>query len=453
MYKPSLQCSHCTRPPPSARTSGALLTSMLRKRQAKYEASQRKRKSRDVSAPLVVERTGQLYRIPRIRAPGVAATECVWSSECVTWPRYLDGEFRLHNNTGDSMLELSEEERLALQLVVLRCNVKQERYGAAHQYNWKKVGLSRAYFKKDAVHEGSMPTPRAAAAYRFIMRENKFYAAFQSLHCRMLSNKDCLNISSYDLFIVHAGIECAMFPYLYPTTDFTDTGILQHYTHETGDNTNRVCSIGQSWTRKVLSSVRVYGEQRDLPFFLYEKHLAQKFFNAHVRAKRMGVTGDVMVRDSSASTGYWDIVQDSLADLVRIMLVRCYDEKNYPQLYQHVRDLRGQVWLAAFPNLFLTIAPAEWRFPRPYFLQPYLDCVFAAAYIMALHMYYLVRCIWLFLANRFGHKYFIVFEWVMKTEYQGRGTPHQHIGSWIVCMGVMKRLQGRTGSASILASR
>ena len=69
--------------------------------------------------------------------------------------------------------------------------------------------------------------------------------------------------------------------------------------------------------------MRVYGEQRDLPFFLYERHLAGKFFSAQVRAKRMGVTGDVMARDSQASSGYWDIVQDGLADLVRVMLLRC----------------------------------------------------------------------------------------------------------------------------------
>ena len=188
-----------------------------------------------------------------------------------------------------------------------------------------------------------MPTPRAAAAYRFVMANNKFYKAFQQLHCRLLDSGGSLKVSSYDLFILHAGIECAMFPHLYPRTDFTDTGILQHYQAEHGDHTNRVCSIGQ-----VLSSVRVYGEQRDLPFFLCERHLANMYFNAQVRAKRMGVTADVMVRHSQASSGYWEIVQDALADLVRIMMLRCYDEKNFPELYNHVRGLRGQVWLGKF---------------------------------------------------------------------------------------------------------
>ena len=76
----------------------------------------------------------------------------------------------------------------------------------------------------------------------------------------------------------------------------------------------------------------------------------------------MQVTADVMVRDARSSAGYWDIVRDTLADLVDMMLVRCYDEKNYPLLYQHVRDMRGQVWLCAFPTLFITSAPVEWTF-------------------------------------------------------------------------------------------
>ena len=155
-----------------------------------------------------------------------------------------------------------------------------------------------------------------------------------------------------------------MFPHLYPTADFTDTGILQHYQDVHSDNTNRVASIGLSWTRKVLSTVRAYGEQRDLSFFLYEKHLANKFFHAQVRAKSLGVTADVLTRDSQTSAGYWDIVQDSLADVVRIMLTRCFDEQGHPELHRQCRGLRGEFWLCAFPNLFLTIAPAEWTFPN-----------------------------------------------------------------------------------------
>ena len=338
MYKPVQHCERCTKPARN-QTAGAFLTGVLRRRQETHA-----RGSSASTSGMPVVRTGQLYRIPRIRAEGAPFND--WSNECITWPRYKHGGFDLHHKTGDSMLDLSEDERRSLQIVVLRTDVKAERYGASHQLNWTKVGLSRAYFKKELVTEESMPTPRAAAAFRFLMAKNRFFRAFQVIQKQLITTQASLNISSYDLFVVHHGIECAMFPHLYPTTDFTDSGILQHYQHEHADDTNRVCSIGLSWTRKVLSSVRVYGEQRDLPFFLYEKHLANKFFNAHNRAKRMGVTGDVMTRDSQASSGYWDIVQDSLADLVRIMLVRCYDEENYPLLSK-----RGDKYLNGLTNL------------------------------------------------------------------------------------------------------
>ena len=170
-----------------------------------------------------------------------------------------------------------------------------------------------------------------------------------------------------------------------------------------------------------------------------------------MRASQLNVTADVLTRDSQASSGYWDIVQDSLADLVRIMLTRCFDEQEHEYLFKHCRNLRGELWLCAFPNLFLTIAPAEWLFPRPYFLEPYLRCVFAGAYLMSLHMYFLVRMVWSFLCIRGGHKFFVVYEWVMKTEYQGRGTPHWHIAAWVVPMGILHFLQGRTGTAIVSA--
>ena len=54
----------------------------------------------------------------------------------------------------------------------------------------------------------------------------------------------------------------------------------------------------------------MYGEQRDLAFFLNERFLANRFFSARVRAKRKNVTADIMARDSQTSNGYWGIVQD-----------------------------------------------------------------------------------------------------------------------------------------------
>ena len=90
---------------------------------------------------------------------------------------------------------------------------------------------------------------------------------FLKSHNEILRMGGSKNISSYDLFVVQRGIECAMFPHLYPTGDFTDTGILAHYQATYGDNTSRVASIGLSWTRKCTSGIRAYAEHRDLSFF------------------------------------------------------------------------------------------------------------------------------------------------------------------------------------------
>ena len=112
------------------------------------------------------------------------------------------------------MLALTQTEKDALRIIVLVCKVEKEVYGAAHHMNWKKTGLSRAYYKKTQVDERSMPTRRAAAAYRFLVQNNKYYKGFCGNQRELLDEQQPLNISSFSLFVKCRGIECAMFPHL-----------------------------------------------------------------------------------------------------------------------------------------------------------------------------------------------------------------------------------------------
>ena len=122
-----------------------------------------------------------------------------------------------------------------------------------------------------------MPTPRSRAACTYLMEHNKYYAEYVKQQGERLESGPHRHISSYDLFIMYRGVEAAIWPVLYPCTEMCDTGILAHHKAEVGDEQNRVVSMGHAFTRKALSNVRVYGEQRDLCFFLYEKHLANIF--------------------------------------------------------------------------------------------------------------------------------------------------------------------------------
>ena len=154
------------------------------------------------------------------------------------------------------------------------------------------------------------------------------------------------------------------------------------------------------------------------------------------------------MRTSQTSTGYWDIVRDSLSDLVRVQMWKCHDQQGHKELYDHCRDAAGdEKWMVAFPNLFITIAPAEWKFPLPYWLRPYRENLVSGAYCIGIHMYLLVLSMWAFLCNRLGHRWFQVMEYAVRTEYQGRGTPHWHICAWVLtATGVsLAALAGRVG--------
>ena len=97
-----------------------------------------------------------------------------------------------------------------------------------------------------------------------------------------ISKQQNLNLNSFELLIREEfhGIEIAIYPWLYPHGSLTDSGmrnIKEDDTQQQKDDPQPQClSIAKSWTRKCLSSVRVYAEQRDLTFFLYEKWMALK---------------------------------------------------------------------------------------------------------------------------------------------------------------------------------
>ena len=94
--------------------------------------------------------------------------------------------------------------------------------------------------------------------------------------------------------------------------------------------------------------------------------------------------------------------------------------KGIPTCTNYVRGLRGgAVWQVAFPNLFITLAPAEWRIPLPYFLEPYKKNICAGAYLITLHIFYLTCTVWAFLAARTGNRWFTVLESVNSVAFHG----------------------------------
>jgi len=72
------------------------------------------------------------------------------------------------------------------------------------------------------------------------------------------------------------------------------------------------------------------------------------------------------------SESYWRHEQDVCADMCRLMKDRCdrATADNDPELWEYCKS--GQQTLE-YPTYFITIAPLEWNFSLPAWLQRYKD--------------------------------------------------------------------------------
>ena len=135
MYHPEAHCGLCTKPAAfeEARAGETFLDRMRRARSLKYEAAGAKSARGEAGQSAVASR--ELYRVP---CADLSSRHSL-SSSCVFWPRYSQGQFVLMDKPGVSMLELTEDESRALQVVVLITKTESQTYGASHHANLKKV--------------------------------------------------------------------------------------------------------------------------------------------------------------------------------------------------------------------------------------------------------------------------------------------------------------------------
>ncbi|CAK0832158.1 unnamed protein product, partial [Prorocentrum cordatum] len=248
MYKPSASvehaCGKCTpaaeHPRPIAHP-GEMAARILRaKARAKAAARARpaaKAKAAAAAAAIGADkmepvlRTQQLYRVPRLPPVGQNIPS-TWAGEVASWPRLAPGasEFSMSAAEGCTFLDFSHDEKKALRVIVIHVQKKQEMFSAnpnipSHYKNWKKTGVSKGFYAPHIVDERSLPTARCKAAFRWLVKNNGFYEAFLNASNRTHTNPDQhgQHIRTFDLLVTFKGVECAAWPWLYPTADFTDT--------------------------------------------------------------------------------------------------------------------------------------------------------------------------------------------------------------------------------------
>lgn len=269
------------------------------------------------------------------------------------WPRY-DASVKkfLHPSCGavpddyasmPSMLDLTKEEALSLCLahVFVDKSSHTGKFGPTSATpNHRKNSLVRGAFISTSVKPSS---DRAQAAFNWLCENNTTYHYWYQRHEKWLSLRvpggDGFSspwFKTSDLLLNTDGFEVAFRPWLYPLASFGETDIKQRLRLLGRAEALSHVSIKDSFMHKVCSRVQDYSQDFLLQSYLYDVSSARTFMSILYRAEEQKCPPEIIAVSNHNFDVYWHNQHRFLTDRCRV---------------------RG------IPNVFLTIAPAEWRFP------------------------------------------------------------------------------------------
>lgn len=167
---------------------------------------------------------------------------------------------------------------------------------------------------------------KLTAVYQFLMSsEDSAYNHFVSKRQRCIRKETTLNLY---VSKESKGIECALWPHLYPNKSWCETVIEGNHSR---------LSTKVSFFIKVFSSIFDYGVDFELLQFHYDLWLFKTVSGAISAARKLHCSAARALNAKTFSPGFWKMQHRLLLDAV---------------------DQFG------FPSLFLTISPYEWDFPN-----------------------------------------------------------------------------------------
>ena len=181
-----------------------------------------------------------------------------------------------------------------------------------------------------------------------------------------------------------------------------------------------------------------------LAFLIYDVAKARQVVSICNVAEREKMSAEIVSDHYVGSEAYWRHEQDILCDVVRIMEARHHVGAGYPAL---VDALLTEEPLYC-PNVFITIAPGEHRVK----LHDAMFGVYGthaalgdATGPLCLHIDTLFKQLLLpMLRSHFKE----IYEWVLRIEFQGRGTLHIHLAMWCILLANYV-VKGRTGEVHL----
>ena len=185
-------------------------------------------------------------------------------------------------------------------------------------------------------------------------------------------------------------------------------------------------SLKASWVRKLTSRIVSYEEDFELFSLLYDVALARQISSLATVAAKQKIAPEEAASEMQNFDVFWQREQDKLHDVCRQQ---------------------------GLPNLYLTISPAEWKFPHHEGVlgwRKVSNSLSGGQATMTLHMRHVIEELLStnllqkggpfqesgsgFKNAAFQERYALgveeVYEYVIRWEFQGRGTLHAHILAW-----------------------
>jgi hypothetical protein len=239
------------------------------------------------------------------------------------------------------MLQMNAEDQACLALINIYCDYEDVRGGKATTTNKKKKSVVRGEWIKTPVSSRAT-TEKTKAAYNWLLTNNATYKRLHDLHLQHLKahQEDPTLpwfIATSFLLLHMDGVEVAARPILYARWSYGDTDIKPRLMSLGHINDKQLPSIKTSFLRKYLSRCSDYANDFLLFCLLHDISLARSLMQLVSIAEKKDMTADAAAQHLHTFDSYWRLQQSILEDKCR--------------------------QLDRLPNLFITVAPAEWKFP------------------------------------------------------------------------------------------
>ena len=314
---------------------------------------------------------------------------------------------------------VSSDELRDLAVLDIKVEFRSRRGGHADICSKQKRTVVRGRWRPISLYEITR-SDAAARAFSWLLENNSTYSRWVQHHSELVRGHGAADnwreIPTAELLLASPGIEVAARPWLYPLPSFGDTDLTSRLTSLGWVDAGQKPSTRCSFLRKLCSRCVEYTRDFPLHCLLYDTCMARTITSVMSVANQKQIAPEQTASDMDMFEGYWLQQLRKMEDICR-------------QEYEHTSSM-----CEALPNIFFTVAPAEWRYILAHGLF-YEEALTEQQDMITLHLYHSMQA--LLEVHLLKHGASLqrvgiakIRQWSFRFEFQSRGTLHVHAVLW-----------------------